>query len=304
MEFEIGKEDSKKSVKQFLYNTLRLSHGQVTALKRQEQGILLNGERVFVTVLLQEGDRLSLLLEDREEHKPLAPFACPLEILYEDETLLCVNKPPFMPTHPSLNHYDDTLANALAEYFRLKNRPFVFRGINRLDRDTSGVILVAKNRYAASLLSKQVAERQMDKQYLALLEGTLEQDRGFIDRNIVRAEESLMLRRVAQDSEGSCALTEYRVCMRKNGKTLVIAIPHTGRTHQLRVHFSFLGHPIVGDTLYGAFSEEIDRQALHAYSLGFTHPVSGEKMKIKAPLPKDMEQLLMKNGFVWEREEL
>ena len=98
-----------------------------------------------------------------------------------------------------------------------------------------------------------------------------------------------MLRRVAQDSEGSRALTEYRVCMRKNGKTLVIA---------------FLGHPIVGDTLYGAFSEEIDRQALHAYSLGFTHPASGEKMKIKAPLPKDMEQLLMKNGFVWEREEL
>ena len=96
MEFEIGQEDSKKSVKQFLYNTLRLSHGQVTALKRQERGILLNGERVFVTALLQEGDRLSLLLEDREEHKPLVPFACPLEILYEDETLLCVNKPPFM----------------------------------------------------------------------------------------------------------------------------------------------------------------------------------------------------------------
>ena len=128
MEFEIGKEDSKKSVKQFLYNTLRLSHGQVTALKRQEQGILLNGERVFVTALLQEGDRLSLLLEDREEHKPLVPFACPLEILYEDETLLCVNKPPFMPTHPSLNHYDDTLANALAEYFRLEKQTLCFPG--------------------------------------------------------------------------------------------------------------------------------------------------------------------------------
>lgn len=304
MEFEIGKENNGKSIKQFLYNTLHLSHGQVTALKRQEHGIFLNGERVYVTVMLREGDRLSLSWEDQEEQNHLVPFNYPLEILYEDDALLCINKPPFMPTHPSLNHYSDTLANALAEYFRLKSRPFVFRGVNRLDRDTSGVVLVAKNRYVASVLSKQVAERRMDKQYLSLLEGTLEQNHGFIDQNITRVQESLMLRRVTDTGEGSRALTEYRVCMRKNGKTLVLAIPHTGRTHQLRVHFSFLGHPIVGDTLYGTYSEEINRQALHAFSLEFIHPMSGEKMKIKAPLPNDMEQLLMKNGFTWEREEL
>ena len=294
MEFEIGQEDSKKSVKQFLYNTLRLSHGQVTALKRQERGILLNGERVFVTALLQEGDRLSLLLEDREEHKPLVPFACPLEILYEDETLLCVNKPPFMPTHPSLNHYDDTLANALAEYFRLKNRPFVFRGINRLDRDTSGLTLIARHYVSAGILSGMLArkasgEAPFYREYLCLVRGHVIPEEGTITAPLSRKPGSV-IERVVDFENGESAVTHYKVLEEKNGLSLVSLRLETGRTHQIRIHMKYLGFPLIGDYLYNPDMERISRQALHSSRLVFRHPITGEKMEFTAPLPEDIKR--------------
>lgn len=272
-----------KTVKEFLFSRLSLSRAQVTCLKQKEQGILLNGMHVTVRAVLSEGDELALALEDQQCAKALLPADIPLEILYEDEDLVCVNKPRGMPTHPSRGHFEDTLANALAGYYAKKGRPFVFRAVNRLDRDTTGIVLVAKNKRAAAALSAQIAARTVDKEYLALLEGILEEDAGTIERNILRVQGSLMLRRT-DDTHGERAFTSFRVLARSGDKTLVLATPHTGRTHQLRVHFAYLGHPIVGDSLYGKASSYIDGQALHACTLSFDHPISGCRLYIKAPL--------------------
>ena len=296
MEYKIGAELDGKTVKYCLFSHLGLSRAQVTALKKKENGILVNGERRFVTALLREGDRLCLALEDEEPQEALVPWDFPIEILFEDDAILCVSKPAHMPTHPSLNHYDDTLANAVAGYYQKKGRPFVFRAANRLDRDTTGVVLAAKNKSVSYMLASQIAGRSVEKRYIALLSGELENNEGTIDRNILRAQDSLMLRRT-DDLLGDPARTSYRVLERKNGATLVEALPLTGRTHQLRVHFAYIGHPIIGDTMYGQASPYIDRQALHAFSLTFTHPTNGERMTVTAPLPADMQKVLKELGF-------
>ena len=285
-----------KTVKFYLFTVLGLSRAQVTALKKKENGILVNGERRFVTAVLNEGDRLSLALEDEESQENLVPYDFPLEILYEDDAVVCVSKPPQMPTHPSMHHYGDTLANALAGYYMKKGKPFVFRAANRLDRDTTGVVLVAKNKSVSCALAEQIAARSVEKRYLALLVGELAENEGVIEKNIVRAEKSLMLRRT-DELLGDHAKTSYRVLERKNGLTLVEAIPHTGRTHQLRVHFASIGHPILGDTMYGQASPHIGRQALHAYSLTFAHPASGKIVTVCAPLPEDIQKVLKEFRF-------
>ncbi len=295
-EYVIESDWAGKNIKSYLYSFLHMSRAQVTALKKREKGILVNRERRPVTYVLAQGDILSLALEDEEGNEKLVPYDLPLEILYEDEYILCVNKPAGIPTHPSVRHFDDTLANALAAYYMKKGIPFVFRAANRLDRDTGGVVLVGKNKYVSAALSAQVVKRTVDKRYVAVLEGEIEDDSGTIDRNIVRVSESIILRRT-DDEAGDRALTTYRVLDRKNRFTLVEAIPHTGRTHQLRVHFAYIGHPIVGDTMYGHASELINRQALHAYELTFTHPEKMCRMTVTAPLPRDMLKLLQEVGF-------
>ena len=285
-----------KTVKFYLFEVMKLSRRQVILLKKKENGILLDGQPVFVPAVLKEGSVLTLALDDEESGEHILPTRLPVDILYEDEHLIALNKPAGIPTHPSLNHYTDTLANALAYYFEKQDRPFVFRAVNRLDRDTSGVVLVAKNKRAAAALIRQMTARAIEKSYLALLTGTLEEDEGKIERNILRVSDSIMLRRT-DDTEGEYALTVYRVLERKNGYTLVQAFPKTGRTHQLRVHFSDIGHPIVGDTMYGTASLMIKRQALHAYALTFTHPISGERLTVSAPLPTDIRNILKENEF-------
>ena len=285
-----------KTLKEYLFSGLSLSRAQVTCLKKKEQGMLLNGCHVTVRATLSAGDLLELALEDESSAELLLPCEIPLWILYEDEDLVCVNKPQGMPTHPSRGHFEDTLANALAGYYAKKGRPFVFRAVNRLDRDTTGVVLVAKNKRAAAALSAQIARRTVEKEYLALLEGTLLQDEGTIDRNIVRVDGSLMLRRT-DETDGERAFTSFTVMERRGEKTLVLAMPHTGRTHQLRVQFSYLGHPIFGDSLYGTADPRIEGQALHAYRLAFDHPVTGERLQVKAPLHEGLLNVLKEYDF-------
>ncbi len=285
-----------KTVKYYLFEVMKLSRRQVILLKKKERGILLDGQPVFVSAVLKERSILTLALEDEESGENILPIDLPMDILYEDEHIIALNKQAGIPTHPSFHHYTDTLANALAYYFEKKDRPFVFRAVNRLDRDTSGVVLVAKNKRVAAVLTRQMETRAIEKSYLALIEGTLKEKEGRIERNILRVSESIMLRRT-DDTEGEYALTLYRVLEQKNNYTLVEAFPKTGRTHQLRVHFSSVGHPIVGDTMYGTASPMIKRQALHAHTLTFTHPILGNKMTIIAPLPTDICSILKENEF-------
>lgn len=274
-------------LREYLRNVLRLSRAELTELKKRDDGIMLNGERVTVRAVLKSGDKLTLSRDDLVSSEGVIPVDLPLDILYEDDDVIALNKPPFMPTHPSHEHQSDTLANALAYYFENKGIPFVFRAVNRLDRDTSGVVLVAKNKNAAFVLAKQIAEFKVEKKYIAIVNGELLEN-GVIEGNIRRVTEGKMERGVFPD--GQYALTEYEVLSVKNGLSALTVTPKTGRTHQIRVHLSHIGHPILGDTLYGdeSGSELIRRQALHAYSLTFSLPSNNETITVTAPLPDDM----------------
>jgi len=287
MPFVITKNEEGCLLRDYLRKTLGLSRAELTVLKQREEGILLNGKRVTVRAILHEGDLLTLDRADKASGETVLPRKLPLSILYEDEDLIAVNKPPAMPTHPSHGHYEDTLANALAYYFAAAGEPFVFRAVNRLDRDTSGVVLVAKNRGAAFQLSQAIAGGEVEKRYLALALGRITHP-GTIEANIRRRTESMIARMVCPPTEGQAARTDYRPLAGSEEITLLEVTPMTGRTHQIRVHLASLGHPLLGDTLYGNPSPLLARQGLHAASLTFRRPSDGEAITVTAPLPTDM----------------
>ncbi|MBQ7347370.1 MAG: RluA family pseudouridine synthase [Clostridia bacterium] len=280
-------------LRSFLRVELRLSAKMIKHLKFLPDGILINGEHVTVRYVLKAGDLLSLSVED-SENADIEPVDLPVEILYEDADIVIPSKPANMPTHPSHDHYGDTVANALAFRYRESGVPFVFRPVNRLDRNTSGLLLIARNRPTAGRLTEQMKKKQIEKTYLAVLDGEMSEKDGVIDACLHRTEQSIILREVCPPDapDADTALTAYTVLAAGNGHTLVEARPLTGRTHQLRVHFASVGHPITGDDLYGTPSPDISRHALHARTLAFSHPTTGEKMEIRAPLPSDFQKLL------------
>lgn len=294
MDYIITKEQDGMNIRAFLQYHLRPSTKMLKHLKYQADGILLNGEHATVRRILCEGDLLSVAIEDRDSSQKLRPVEIPIEILYEDDDLVIPSKPAFMPTHPSHDHYDDTVANALAYRYQSSNTPFVFRPINRLDRNTSGLLLVARNKLSAGRLTRSLSEGRIHKTYLAILDGEMELGEGIIDAPLHRTAQSIIIREVCSPDapDADAALTKYRVLAAKNGHTLVMAHPVTGRTHQLRVHFASIGHPITGDDLYGTVTPLIGRHALHAYSLTFPHPATDESMTKAAPLAPDFEALL------------
>ncbi len=277
----------------FIRQRARLSGALLASLKHREDGIQVNGERVTVRRILHTGDIVTLNFEDTAEAEKITPVDLPLSIVYEDADILVVNKPPFMPTHPSFRHPDDTLANAVAYYFAKQDRPCVFRPISRLDKNTSGLLLLAKDRVAAGILACAMRRGEIQKTYKALLDGKLPQRSGRLITGIRRAPDTIIVREVTPPgADGSdIAVTDYRV-ERGDRYTLVTASPLTGRTHQLRLHFAYLGAPILGDDLYGCESVKISRQALHAAELTFRHPKRGEVLSLSAPIPTDMASLL------------
>lgn len=284
------------TVKEILTNELGFSKRAIVSLKARPDGILVNGQHVTVRAKIKENDVLLVNCDDESKnHDKLVPSSTLPEIIYEDEDIIAVNKPPFMPTHQSQGHFYDTLANSLAYYFSLQNRPFVFRSVNRLDRNTSGVVLVAKNRLSSSKLSNQMKNDAISKSYIAILQGELQNDEGVIETHIRRKEESIILREVCDKAEDSkIAITTYRVLAKGDGLTLVLATPITGRTHQLRVHFAHLGAQILGDDLYGKKSPLISRHALHAIELRFMHPHTEQITELIAPIPQDMSSIIEK----------
>ena len=290
MELKITAELDGMTVKQILYSHLALSRACVSRLKRLEDGILLENERVTVRATVRVGQSLSLALEDREEEENLAiePTECEIEILYEDDDCVAVNKPSGMPTHPSHGHHGDTLANALVYYYKKQGVPFVFRPVNRLDRETSGVVLVAKNKAAAARLGAAMAEGHMSKSYVALLCGIGMPESGTVEGYVARAKESIIFREFRESgTESEYSLTRWTKLAQNAEYTLVEAHPVTGRTHQLRVHFSHIGHPISGDGLYGNEEGACGRLALHASRLDF--PAKDGVISVSAPLPDEMK---------------
>ncbi|MBR7099036.1 MAG: RluA family pseudouridine synthase [Clostridia bacterium] len=294
MDFLVSAADDGRLLRDFIKQNIRLSGKMLKYLKYQNDGILVNGVRCTVRRQLRAGDVVTLTLSDHESAEELLPVDLPLEILYEDTDLVAPSKPPNMPTHPSHNHHNDTLANALAFRYQQIGIPFIFRPINRLDRDTSGVLLIARNKLSAGILSDDMQNGRIQKTYLAILEGELSTESGVIDRPLHRTAESIIVREICSPDtpDAEIAVTEYRVLARGSGCSLVEAKPITGRTHQLRVHFASLGHPICGDTLYGIDNGRIPRQALHARKTVFLHPSTRERMTLTAPIPSDMKELI------------
>ena len=244
--------------------------------------------------ILQPGDTLTLHIREDHSSEKIPPVNLPLNIVYEDTDLMVINKPAGMPIHPSMNNYYNSLANALAYYFEQQNCPFVFRCINRLDRDTSGLTIVAKHYVSAGILSAMIANKAVSgitREYLAIVKGAVRPLEGTITAPLGRKEGSIIERTVDFEN-GESAVTHYKVLDEKNGYSLVSLILETGRTHQIRIHMKYLGYPLIGDYLYNPDMEQIQRQALHAWKLSFVHPITGEKMQFTAPLPEDMAAVL------------
>ncbi len=294
MEIVITKERAGKTVKEILTKEMKLSTRFLTKLKySSDTGITVNGSHVTVRCVLQAGDILRLETEDMEPSEKILPVRLPLDIVYEDADIVLCNKPADMPTHPSHGHTDDTLANALAWHYREAGEPFVFRPVNRLDRNTSGLVLVAKNRLSSLRLYRSMTRGEIQKTYLAILDGVPEKREDVIDRFICRGENSVICRVVCDERAPGAmrAVTGYRVLAENGTHSLVEVHPKTGRTHQIRVHFASIGTPITGDDLYGSPSPDIPRHALHAHELTIPHPADGHPVTFRAPLAEEMRGL-------------
>ncbi len=275
---------------------LGYSSRSLIELKKMQESVLVNGTWKHMNFLLHTGDTLTIQIQEDASSEKIPPVELPMNIIYEDEDLLVINKPAGMPIHPSMNNYENSLANALAWYFAKQHKPFIFRCINRLDKDTSGLTVIAKHIVCAGMLSAMVAAKSepsvtFTREYLALVRGNVTPSSGTISAPIARKEGSVLEREVNFES-GEHAVTHYRTMEIKNGHSLISLQLETGRTHQIRVHMKYLGFPLIGDHLYNPDTERISRQALHSHRICFLHPITHEKMEFTAPLPEDMQAVL------------
>lgn len=268
------------------------SHQILVRLKKTEKGILVNNAWAYVRTQLKAGDLLKITLTEEAPSENIVPIPLPLSIVYEDRDILLLNKPADMPVHPSSNNYDNTLANGVAWYYAQKGESFVFRCINRLDRDTTGLLILAKHALSASVLSAQMKNRGIHRTYQAVVAGTPPFSEGTVDAPIARKEGSVM-ERCVDFEEGERAVTHYRVLKKGKDCSLLELSLETGRTHQIRVHMKHLGCPLLGDYLYYPDFSQIHRVALHSCALSFPHPMTGEAMHFEAPLPEDMKKLFL-----------
>ena len=287
--YTIPTEYNEQTLLSFL-KSKKFSSQIMTHLKRTENGILLNGAWGRVRDILHTSDALTIQLIEEDSSENIVPINLPLDIMYEDEDILVINKAADMPIHPSQGNYDNTLANAVAYYYQQKGESFTYRCINRLDRDTTGLLIIAKHMYSASLLSEMVANREIHREYLAIATGEVPES-GTIIAPIARVNGSTIERHVDEE-QGDYACTHYRRLDFNNGYSLVSLKLETGRTHQIRVHMKHIGHPLPGDFLYNPDYSVIDRQALHSHKLSFNHPITGEYMEFVAELPEDMKSII------------
>ena len=291
--FIIEKENNGARIDRFLADAApELSRSRIQKLIKDAH-ITVNEKPVKSNYRLLTDDVISLSIPELKE-PDILPEALPLDILYEDEDILVLNKPADMPVHPSAGNYENTLANGVAWYYRQQGETFVYRCINRLDRDTTGVLVLAKNPLSGALLSTQMKQRRIHRTYLALTDG-IPPEKGTVCAPIARVNDSVITREVNFE-QGEPAVTHYERLAVSNGYALVELHLETGRTHQIRVHMNYIGCPLPGDFLYHPVFDRIGRQALHSFQLEFEHPITKEPLRFLAPVPEDFRKAFTGNG--------
>ena len=283
-----SEEDS--TLKEILLNKLNFSVRSISKMKK-EQSVFVNKEFKKPSTNIKKGDLIEVKID--EEMASFAPCDLNLEIIYDDFDLMIVNKPPFMVVHPTKSHSENTIANGVTDYILKNNEKVKIRFVNRLDMNTSGLLIVAKNAYAHHTLSVDMSLDKIEKTYITIVKGIVKEDFGTINKPIYRPTEDSIKRIV--DERGQESITHYEVLERLKDATVLKVRLETGRTHQIRVHMNYIGHSIIGDELYGEFDESlINRQALHAYSLKFNQPRTKEVLEFKSKLPDDIKNLIEK----------
>lgn len=285
----IDEDDHQRMLREYLLERRKISKRALTSIKYKGGKILVNGEEKTVRYILQQGDRIEIIFPPEKRSGWMTPVDIPLSIIYEDEHVLVINKPPKLATIPSRHHPTQTLANGIIHYYDQKGLPYTVHVVTRLDRDTSGLVLIAKQRYSHSILFQDQQEKKIKRSYIAIVEGTLKEKKGVINYPIARASDSILKRMVSEI--GQQAITHYQVREETSVASLVDLYLETGRTHQIRVHCEYIGHPLFGDSLYNGNMDFNDRQALHCQSLTFQHPTTREEMHFEIALPDDMEKL-------------
>lgn len=251
--------------------------------------VLLNNKQIDTRSSINIGDNVKIDLNYEEENDNIVPVKMNLDILFEDDCLLIINKPAGIAVHPSILHFEDSLSNGIRFYFDSIGLKKKIRPVNRLDLDTSGIIVFAKNEFVQECLIRQMNNNIFKKEYIAIVTGHLKEKSGVINLPIARKENSIIERCISE--KGQNAITKYEVIKELDSMSVVKCFLETGRTHQIRVHFMAIGHPLIGDSLYGSKSSLINRQALHCYSISFVHPITKEVLNITCNLPKDMENI-------------
>ncbi|MBQ8001076.1 MAG: RluA family pseudouridine synthase [Ruminococcus sp.] len=270
----------------YLRTVARLSARTLAILKRTEGGLTVNGKLLRTIDTVYAGDVIEMNLPS-ENSETITPVQGELDILYEDEYILIVNKPAFMPVHPTKVHQTDTLANIVSYKYKDIGYDFVFRAVNRLDANTTGAVVIAKDRHTASLMQST----DITKHYIAICHGNI-REKGTINAPIALRTDSKIVRCVS--TYGQCAITHYDILSELFDATVLDVVIETGRTHQIRCHMSHIGHPLLGDDLYGGSKKLINRHALHCKTITFLHPFSNKEVFVDAPVPEDMNTLISK----------
>lgn len=283
-------EDDNLTLREVLLDKLNFSVRYVSKLKRFKT-VNVNKNFKKLDKKVKKGDLIEVSIQ--EDMANFKPQDLNLDIVYDDFDLIVVNKPPFMVVHPTKSHFENTMANGVTDYIVKKGEAVKIRFVNRLDMNTSGLVIVAKNPFAQHVLSSEMKEEGFDKKYITVVKGVVEKDQDTVEEPIYRPTDDSVKRIV--DPRGQESITHYKVIERLKGATVLEVKLETGRTHQIRVHMSHIGHPIIGDELYGSLDEDlINRQALHAYSLKFKQPRTKEILEFKTDIPQDMKKLIEK----------
>ena len=286
----VNENDSSKTINEIINQKFDLSNRLFNKLIRDKR-IFVNDKNMDTRLKASENDKITIDLNYDEDNSNIVSKQMNLDIVYEDEGMLIINKPSGIAIHPSIRHYEDSIASGIKYYFESIGIHKKIRPVNRLDLNTSGLVIFAKNEYIQENLIKQMQAKTFTKEYLAIVTEILENKTGIIDKPIARKEGSIIERCVSET--GQRAITEYEVIREFGNNSLVKCKLLTGRTHQIRVHFADIGHPLLGDSLYGEKSDLIEGQALHCYKLKFLHPVTTKELVIKCDLSNKINNILI-----------
>ena len=290
LEFEISETEAGDMLRRYLQDKVQLSLRFIKRLTRQKGYLMINGEHVTVRYIVQTGDILQIRLPEEKRSNSVLAEKIPLHILYEDEWLIVLQKEAGIPSIPSRNYPSGTVANGLLAHYDAQQLPYTIHIVTRLDKDTSGLMLIAKHQLSHSLLSRMQKQNKINRHYEAIVEGVVEEEAYTINKRIRRKPSSIIEREVASD--GKEAITHFRVVKRYDTYTHVAVRLETGRTHQIRVHFADYGHPLLGDNLYGNSVDQMSRQALHCTKLQFNHPYTDEKLTFQSNPPEQWNEFL------------